>query len=108
MNPLVNIYSQGLDTYELIPDDSASGAAWVKGVHHHVEDWVKLELTAEQMLQEELLLVRMYLGDEMTDVKDGLRTWEWMASQWLMGAADPSVVDWQLQGWWHPQSTDAH
>ena len=50
------------------------------GLHHEVESLVKLELTAEQMLQEEARLVRDYVANDAKsfwdDLKGELLYWE--------------------------------
>ena len=59
-----------------------------------MEDFVKLELTAEQMLQDEATLVRDYLANDVKhfwhDLKDELRYWELTTGSVLLRAADPT------------------
>ena len=71
---------------------------------HEIDDLVKLELTAEQMLGEEVDLAKAYISDDIhgvwTDISGGLSQWELIAGEWLLSAADPTRVDWQMHHWW--------
>lgn len=70
-----------------------------------IGSFVKLELAAEQMLEEEASLVSAYLKDDvrhaqsyLADLKSELLLLESRAANWLLEAADPTSVDWlQLQ-----------
>lgn len=75
-----------------------------QGFDHELQDLIKLELTAEQMLGDEVQLVQQYLAEDANnfwgDVKTGLLEFELIAGQWLLGAADPTQVEWQKHDWW--------
>lgn len=77
-----------------------------------VDDLVKLELTAEQMVGEEVDLAKAYIREDAhsiwSDLKLGLYEWELITSDWLLRAADPTRVDWQLHHWWGDDETHLH
>ncbi len=77
-----------------------------------VDDLVKLELTAEQMVGEEVDLAKAYIREDAhsiwLDLKLGLYEWELITSDWLLRAADPTRVDWQLHHWWGDDETHLH
>jgi hypothetical protein len=74
-------------------------------VASEIGSFVKLELAAEQMLEDEALLVGAYLKDDvrqaqsyLADLKSELLLLESRAGHWLLGAANPTARDWlQLQ-----------
>ncbi len=71
---------------------------------HEVDDLVKLELTAEQMVSEEVDLAKAYIREDAqgiwSDMKLGLAELELITGDWLLRAADPTRVEWQLNHWW--------
>lgn len=75
-------------------------------------DLVKLELAAEQMLGEEVDLAKAYIHEDAhsiwADLKLGLHEWELITGDWLLRAADPTRVDWQLHHWWGDDETHLH
>jgi len=83
-----------------------------EGLEHEVADLVRLELTAEQMLDEEVQLARTYVGEDAhhfwDDLKTGLVEFEVATSDWLLQAADPSRVNWQLNHWWGDEEVHLH
>lgn len=83
---------------------SAEKIGAIGALKREVSDLVRLELTAEQMLGEEVDLARAYLREDVhsiwTDLKLGLYEWELITADWLLRAADPTRVDWQLHHWW--------
>ncbi|HWV16233.1 MAG TPA: hypothetical protein VN030_12450 [Cellvibrio sp.] len=92
-------------TQNLNSDSAANPMATLKqGLAYEVDDIVKLELTAEQMLQDEARLVFDYMANDARDwwgdVKGGVRGWELAAGDLLLSAADPTSVEWQLGQWW--------
>lgn len=74
------------------------------GLSYEVDDLVKLELTAEQMLGEEVDLAKAYIHEDTQglwqDMKLGLTELELITGDWLLRAADPTRVDWQEHQWW--------
>ncbi len=82
------------------------------GFTHEVEDIVKLELTAEQMLGDELRLAREYVKEDSghfwRDIKEGFVNWELAAGQILLSAADPTRVEWQEHHWWGDDESQFH
>lgn len=74
------------------------------GVEHEVGDLVRLELTAEQMVGDEVRLAREYVvedsGHFWRDLKQEFVDWELATSQLLLSAADPTRVEWQESQWW--------
>lgn len=108
MNKLTNPFQSNSAGYQLLPSSSDEASSLLGGVHHQIDDWVRLELTAEQMLQEELMLVSVYVTDELNETQKDLESWEWMAGQWLMRAADPAKIAWHVNGWWCAGGKSAH
>ena len=88
----------------LMDDSAAAFGSFKQGVEHEVDDLVKLELTAERMLGEEVDLAKAYIADDVhgvwADISGGLSQWELITGEWLLSAADPTRVDWQLHHWW--------
>ena len=91
-------------------DNPAS--ALTQGLYQKVEDWVALELTAEQMLSNEVNLVSTYMADDARQmwsaIKDSLLPYELAAGQMLLQAADPTQVDWSQHHWWDNQELQPH
>lgn len=85
-------------------EDDTAGAALGKGLYQAVEDWVALELTAEQMLSERLTSVTVYAAEDARGmweaIKDNLLPYELSVSQLLLNAADPTQVEWLQSHWW--------
>lgn len=77
-----------------------------------VDDLVKLELTAEQMLGAEVDLAKAYIREDAhslwADMKLGLYELELITGDWLLRAADPTRVDWQLHHWWGDDEAHLH
>lgn len=97
---------------ELLLTDDSLKATVPAAVQHRIEDWLALELTAERMAQDELLLVRNYVAsdvdDFVSDVKVGWRAWELGALSFLLEAADPTLVEWQEAHWWDGPEENLH
>lgn len=76
---------------------------------HEVDDLVKLELTAEQMVGEEVDLAKAYIREDAqgiwSDMKLGIAELELITGDWLLRAADPTRVDWQLHHWWEDEES---
>jgi hypothetical protein len=85
-------------------EDDRVTSALGQGLYHQVEDWVALELTAEQMLADEFNTVTTYVAGDAKQfwdaVKDRLLPYELAAGQFLMSAADPTQVAWSQHAWW--------
>ena len=94
-----------------LEDDSAR-AALGQGLYHQVEDWVALELTAEQMLADEFTTVTTYVTDDARQfwdaIKDKLLPYELAAGQFLISAADPTLVEWWQHSWWDDHKQTPH
>lgn len=86
------------------PDNDNPIAALQEGLAHELDDMVKLELTAEQMLQDEAHLVLDYVAQDAqhfwSDIKTGLLDLEAATGEALLSAADPTSLEWQLGQWW--------
>lgn len=85
------------------------------GVAYEVEDWLKLELTAEQMLASEASLLKAYLTEDAEQAKgfwrelqDDLMLMELSLGAWLLSAADPSSLEWQRAQWWQERDDLQH
>jgi hypothetical protein len=89
-------------------EDDSPASALGQGLYHHVEEWVALELTAEQMLADEFNLVTTYVADDAKGfwgaIKDRLLPYELAAGEFLISAADPTQVDWSQNLWWVKQT----
>ena len=74
-----------------------------------IDDLVKLELTAEQMLGEQVDLAKAYVREDAQgfwgDMKLGLTELEVMTGDWLLQAADPTRVEWRLNNWWEDEES---
>lgn len=102
--PLDNPYHTHQINLPLNPDETSALGTLRGGIEHEVEDLVKLELTAEQMVGDEVRLAREYVAEDTGhfwhDIKQGFIDWELATSQLLLSAADPTRVEWQESQWW--------
>jgi hypothetical protein len=93
-------------------EETGALGAFRQGLEHEVEGLVKLELTAEQMLGDEVNLAKAYIHDDAghvwSDIKEGWHFWESATGEWLLTAADPTRVDWQLHRWWGDDEVHLH
>lgn len=93
-------------------EETGAIGTFKQGLEHEVEDLVKLELTAEQMLGTEVDLAKAYLRDDAShvwvDLKEGWHFWESATGEWLLTAADPTRLDWQLHHWWGDNEVHLH
>jgi hypothetical protein len=75
------------------------------GLEYQLGDFIKLELTAEQMLEEELVLVQDYLTVDtkhfFSDLKNEVLYWEKQAGQALLSISDPDRFEWYLHKKFH-------
>lgn len=105
-------YQESPQEYLLKIEDDSSVSALSQGVYHQVEDWVALELTAEQMLSNEVGTLSTYVvGDakQMWEaIKDSFLPYELAAGQFLLRAADPTQVEWLQGHWWSAQEGLQH
>lgn len=94
------------------PEETGALGTFKQGLEQEVEDLVKLELTAEQMLGEEVDLAKAYISDDANhvwaDLKTGLHQWELATGEWLLSAADPTRVEWHLNRWWGDDEVHLH
>lgn len=102
-------YQQKPQEYVFEMQDGSGASALGQGLYHQVEDWVALELTAEQMLADEVSTVTTYVAADAKQmwsaIKDKLLPYELVAEQFLLSAADPTQVEWSQHAWWrHGQS----
>ena len=90
--------------YSLEVVDDSAGSALSQGLYHQVQDWVALELTAEQMLSAEVNVVTTYVTDDAhhmwETIKETLLPYKLAAGQMLLQAADPTQVEWSQNHWW--------
>lgn len=109
-NPLG--YQESPQEYLLEIDDDSSVSALSQGVYHQVEDWVALELTAEQMLSNEVGTLSTYVAGDAKQmweaIKDSLLPYELAAGYFLLRAADPTQVEWLQGQWWNEQESLQH
>lgn len=83
------------------------------GTLHEVHGLVRLELTAEQMVEDEAALLSAYLAEDARqargfwqELKEEVGLLEHEVGQWLLSAADPSRVNWQDKRWWGSEEDD--
>lgn len=86
------------------PEEAGALDSIKEGFSYEVDDMVRLELTAEQMLGEEVDLAKAYISEDThglwQDVKLGFAELELITGDWLLRAADPTRVDWHEHHWW--------
>ncbi|MES2825237.1 MAG: hypothetical protein V4732_16665 [Pseudomonadota bacterium] len=94
----------GIPAETIAEEDTSTLSALTEGLHQEVEDLVKLELTAEEMLREEAVLVRDYVTNDVRnfwrDLKCEILYWELLLAAFMLRAADPVQVEWQRGHWW--------
>ena len=100
------------NSYHVIQPDqpfSPGETGALGALKHEVDDLVKLELAAEQMLGEEVDLAKAYIREDTqsiwADMKLGLAELEFITGDWLLRAADPTRVEWQLNHWWEDEES---
>lgn len=90
--------------YLLELEDDSPTSALTQGLYHQVEDWVALELTAEQMLGSQVSTVTTYAANDARHmwqvIKDNLLPYELAVGHFLLTAADPTQVEWLQSHWW--------
>lgn len=98
--------------YLLELDDGSPSSTLSQGWYSQFEDWVALELTAEQMLKNEVNVVTTYAAGDAHNmweaIKDSLLPYELAAGQFLLKAADPTQVEWLHGHWWDNEDTALH
>lgn len=98
--------------YLLEIEEDSSVLALSQGVYHQVEGWVALELTAEQMLSNEVGTLTTYVAGDAKQmweaIKDSLLPYELAAGHFLLRAADPTQVEWLQGHWWNGQEGLQH
>ena len=91
--------------YLLELEDDSPTSALTQGLYHQVENWVALELTAEQMLGSQVNTVTAYAADDARHmwqvIKDNLLPYELAVGHFLLTAADPTQVEWLQSHWWN-------
>ena len=105
-------YQENPQEYLLEIENDNSVSALSQGVYYHVEDWVALELTAEQMLSNEVGAITTYVADDTRQmweaIKESLLPYELAAGHFLLRAADPTQVEWLQGHWWDEQNHIRH
>ena len=100
MKHVKSISSKPLTEVVAEAEEANALTALAEGVQHEVEDFIRLELTAEQMLQEEAVLVRDYLANNTqtfwADLKGELLYWELIIGVLLLRAANPICPEWRF------------
>ncbi len=94
------------------PEETGAVGTFREGFSHEVGDLVKLELTAEEMLGDEVRLAREYVKEDTShfwsDLKQEFVYWELTTGQLLLAAADPTRVDWHEHHWWGDDESQFH
>ena len=97
-------YQESPQEYSLEFEEESPLSALSRGVYHHVEDWTALELTAEQMLSNEVCTISTYFAGDANQtwvaIKESLLPYELAAGQFLLRVADPTQVEWVRGNWW--------
>jgi hypothetical protein len=83
------------------------------GVAYEINGLVKLELTAEEMVENEAALLGAYMSEDAQhargfwrELKEEVELLELEVGQWLLSAADPTRVEWQDKRWWGTEEDD--
>ena len=113
MKPTDNVTNKPANNpYHVAQSDlplGTDGPGALGALKHELGDLVKLELTAEQMLGEEVDLAKAYVREDAqgiwSEMKLGLTELEVIAAEWLLSAADPTRVDWQEHHWWEDEES---
>ena len=104
-----NPYHSYLSGSSSRPEEEGVLGSLKEGFNCEVDDLVKLELTAEQMLGDEVDLAKAYVREDTqgvwNDMKLGLSEFEMIAAEWLLSAADPTRVEWQAHHWWEDEES---
>lgn len=112
MKPTNNPYHSKQLDFPFSPEETGALGTLKEGLEYELDDLVKLELTAEQMLGDEVQLVRAYVKEDAhgfwEDIKTGLVEFEVATGDWLLSAADPTRVNWQLNHWWGDDEVHLH
>ncbi len=99
-----NPYHTKLSDLPFSPEETGALGTLKEGFAHEVDDLVKLELTAEEMVGNEVRLAREYVKEDAghfwSDLKQEFFNWELATGQLLLTAADPTRVDWHEHHWW--------
>jgi len=94
------------------PDEPGTLGTLKEGFAHEVDDLVKLELTAEEMVGDEVRLAREYVKEDTghfwSDLKQEFFNWELATGQLLLTAADPTRVEWHEHHWWGDDEAQFH
>ncbi len=105
-------YQESPQEYLLALEEGSSVSALSQGVYHQVEDWVALELTAEQMLSNEVGTLSTYVAGDAKQIweaiKDSLLPYELATGHFLLRAADPTQVEWLQGHWWNGREDLQH
>jgi hypothetical protein len=105
-------YQESPQEYLLEIEDDSSVSALSQGIYRQVEDWVALELTAEQMLSNEVGTLGTYVAGDAKQIweaiKDSLLPYELAAGYFLLRAADPTQIEWLQGHWWSGQEELRH
>ena len=84
--------------------DQGAISALEEGLAHELEDFVKIELAAEQMLDEKAQVMIDYVANDAKifwqDLKGEVSVLELAAGKLLLSAADPTSLEWQSSQWW--------
>lgn len=101
-----------LTDFPISEEETGALGAFKQGLEREVDGLVRLELTAEQMLGEEVDLAKAYIREDANhvwvDLTAGWRFWESAAGEWLLTAADPTRLDWELHRWWGDDEVHLH
>lgn len=83
------------------------------GAAQRMDGLIRLELTAEDMVEDEAALLGAYVAHDARhaqgfwrELKEEVLLLELEMGNWLLSAADPSRVDWQEHRWWGSEEDD--
>lgn len=104
MSATDNIHSAQLGNGESMLEDDSFASSLPKALQNKLEDWLALELTAERMAEDELVLIGGYIAKDtrnfIQDIRVGWQLWEQRAFDFLLAAADPTQREWLEYHWW--------
>ena len=98
-------HQANIDVGQTMFENDSAAATIPTAMHNQVEDWVALELTAEEMAKDEVMLVSNYVAEDAKgfwgELKGGIVEWELEVCDLLLSAADPTRVEWHKDHWWN-------
>lgn len=101
-------HQANIDVGQTMFENDSAAATIPNAMQNQVEDWVALELTAEEMAKDEVMLISNYVAEDAKGFWGGLKgsivELELEVCDLLLSAADPTRVEWHKDQWWNDNS----